>query len=60
VDGNVLTYTVRETTSVTPDDSETVMNSGYALTLYTCTWDTTERITVFCERTGGTIPGENE
>lgn len=56
VDGNVFTYTVRETTSVTPDDSETVMNSGYALTLYTCTWDTSERITVFCERTGGELP----
>ena len=56
VDGNVLTYAVRETTSVTPDDSETVMNSGYALTMYTCTWDTSARITVFCERTGGELP----
>lgn len=56
VDGNVFTYTVREMTSVTPDNSETVMNSGYALTLYTCTWDTSERITVFCERTGGELP----
>ena len=56
VDGNVFTYAVRETTSVTPDDSETVMNSGYALTMYTCTWDTSARITVFCERTGGELP----
>ena len=31
VDGNVFTYTVREFASVTPDDSDTVMNSGYAL-----------------------------
>ena len=60
VDGNVFTYTVREFASVTPDDSDTVMNSGYALTMYTCNWDTTERVTVFCERTGGEIPGENE
>ena len=60
VDGNVFTYTVREFASVTPDDSDTVMNSGYALTMYTCNWDTTERVTVFCERIGGTIPGENE
>lgn len=59
VDGNVFTYTVREFASVTPDDSDTVMNSGYALTMYTCNWDTTERVTVFCERTGGEIPGEN-
>ena len=60
VDGNVFTYAVREFASVTPDDSDTVMNSGYALTMYTCNWDTTERVTVFCERIGGTIPGENE
>ena len=59
VDGNVFTYTVREFASVTPDDSDTVMNSGYALTMYTCNWDTTERVTVFCERTGGEIPGDN-
>ena len=57
VDGNVFTYTVREFVSVTPDDSDTVMNSGYALTMYTCNWDTTERVTVFCERTGGDLPG---
>ena len=56
VDGNVFTYTVREFVSVTPDDSDTVMNSGYALTMYTCNWDTTERVTVFCERTGGDLP----
>lgn len=56
VDGNVFTYTVREFASVTPDDSDTVMNSGYALTMYTCNWDTTERVTVFCERTGGNLP----
>lgn len=60
VDGNVFTYAVREFASVTPDDSDTVMNSGYALTMYTCNWDTTERVTVFCERIGGEIPGENE
>lgn len=56
VDGNVFTYTVREFVSVTPDDSDTVMNSGYALTMYTCNWDTSERVTVFCERTGGDLP----
>ena len=56
VNGNVFTYTVREFASVTPDDSDTVMNSGYALTMYTCNWDTTERVTVFCERTGGDLP----
>ena len=59
VDGNAFTYTVRELTSVSPDDSDAVMNRGYALTLYTCNWDTSERVTVFCERTGGEIPGEN-
>ena len=59
VDGNVFTYTVREFASVTPDDSDTVMNSGYALTMYACNWDTSERVTVICERTGGDIPGEN-
>ena len=56
----MFTYTVREFASVTPDDSDTVMNSGYALTMYTCNWDTSERVTVFCERTGGEIPGEKE
>ena len=55
VDGNAFTYTVRELTSVSPDDSDAVMNRGYALTLYTCNWDTTERVTVFCERTNGEV-----
>ena len=41
VDGNAFTYTV--------------MNRGYALTLYTCNWDTTERVTVFCERANGEV-----
>jgi len=27
--------------------------------MYTCNWDTSERVTVFCERTGGEIPGKN-
>ncbi len=39
VDGNAFTYTVRELTSVSPDNSDAVMNRGYALTLYTCNWD---------------------
>ena len=55
VDGNAFTYTVRELTSVSPDDSDAVMNRGYALTLYTCNWDTTERVTVFCERANGEV-----
>lgn len=59
VDGNVFTYAVRELASVTPDDSDTVMNSGYALTMYTCSWDVSARVTVFCERIGGELPGEN-
>lgn len=59
VDGNVFTYAVREFASVTPDDSDTVMNSGYALTMYTCSWDVSARVTVFCERIGGELPGEN-
>lgn len=59
VDGNVFTYAVREFASVTPDDSDTVMNSGYALTMYTCNWDVSARVTVFCERIGGELPGEN-
>ena len=55
VDGNTFTYTVRELTSVSPDDSDAVMNSGYALTMYTCNWDTSERVTAFCERTDGEV-----
>ena len=55
VDGNAFTYTVRELTSVSPDNSDAVMNRGYALTLYTCNWDTTERVTVFCERDNGEV-----
>ena len=55
VDGNMFTYTVRELIRVSPDDSDAVMNSGYALTMYTCNWDTTERFTAFCERTNGEV-----
>ena len=32
-----------------------LLSVEYGVTLYTCNWDTTERVTVFCERANGEV-----
>ena len=38
-----------------PPGMYVAISAGAILTLYTCNWDTTERVTVFCERTNGEV-----
>lgn len=51
MDGAVNTYVVAKTDIIDPEDTEKVSESGYALTLYTCTYGRQSRVTVYCERT---------
>ena len=51
MDGAVNTYVVANTDIIDPEDTEKVSESGYALTLYTCTYGRQSRVTVYCERT---------
>ena len=51
MDGAVHTYVVAKTDIIDPEDTEKVSESGYALTLYTCTYGRQSRVTVYCERT---------
>ncbi len=48
--GDVITYKVAKTDIHDGGDVEGVLESGYALALYTCTYEGTTRIVVFCER----------
>lgn len=50
MDGAVNTYVVAKTDIISPEDTEKVSESGYALTLYTCTYGRQNRVTVYCER----------
>lgn len=50
MDGAVNTYVVAKTDIIDPEDTEKVSESGYALTLYTCTYGRQSRVTVYCER----------
>ena len=52
VDGSEIDYAVAEVSTLAPDEVEAVQNSGYALTLYTCTSGGVARTVVFCDRTG--------
>ena len=52
VDGAEIDYAVAEVSTLAPDEVEAVQNSGYALTLYTCTSGGVARTVVFCDRTG--------
>lgn len=49
-DGSQISYTVAEVSTLAPDAVEEVQNSGYALTLYTCTSGGVARTVVFCSR----------
>lgn len=51
VDGVEISYQVAEVSLVLPEDVAAVRDSGYALTLYTCTQSRARRVTVFCNRT---------
>lgn len=50
MDGAANTYVVAKTDIISPEDTEKVSESGYALTLYTCTYGRQNRVTVYCER----------
>lgn len=49
-DGMSVEYTVKEIRVLSPTEVDLVRKSGFALTLYTCTYSGKDRITVFCER----------
>ena len=50
VDGNVYTYEVLEVEVLKETDVEKMVNNEFDLTLYTCTYDNTGRVTVRCNR----------
>ena len=50
VDGNIYTYEVLEVEVLKETDVEKMVNNEFDLTLYTCTYDNTGRITVRCNR----------
>ena len=51
MDGNLFCYEVREITTLSPTSIEEMKESGYDLTLFTCTVGGRSRITVRCEKT---------
>lgn len=50
MDGNEILYEVAEVTTLAPTAVEEMTNSGYDLTLYTCTYGGKSRVTVRCNR----------
>lgn len=50
MDGLCNDYTVRDIRILDPTDLAAVRDSGYALVLYTCSYNGQNRVTVFCER----------
>lgn len=50
MDGREYFYEVKSVEYVYPTQKQEVMNSGYDLTLYTCTYSATKRIVVFCDK----------
>lgn len=50
MDGVVFQYKVVETGVIEPDAIEKVTDSGFALTLFTCTYSGQNRIAVWCEK----------
>lgn len=48
VDGNVFVYTVELTETLTPHETEAMTDSGWELSLFTCTLDGSNRSTVRC------------
>lgn len=54
MDGMVSSYEVASVEILDPTAVEEMTDSGYALTLFTCTYGGASRVTVRCSRTGGT------
>lgn len=52
MDGVTRTYQVAEIEILPPTAVEEVTNSGYALTLFTCTYGSQSRVTVRCNQVG--------
>lgn len=52
MDGTVISYEVAEVDTLSPTAVEKMTDSGYALTLFTCTYGGKSRVTVRCERVG--------
>lgn len=50
MDGTQYAYTVAKTETISPEDTEKVESSGYALVLYTCTYGRQSRVAVYCTR----------
>ena len=50
VDGNIYTYEVLEVEVLKETDVDKMVNNEFDLTLYTCTYDNTGRVTVRCNR----------
>ena len=54
MDGGVTSYEVAEVDTLSPTAVEEMTDSGYALTLFTCTYGGQSRVTVRCIMNGGT------
>lgn len=54
MDGEIWVYEVAAMEVLAPTDIEDMTTSGYDLTLFTCTYSTTSRIAVRCDRVTGT------
>ncbi len=50
MEGNVFRYIVREKVTLNPTDTEALTNSGYDLTLATCSFSGSKRLAVRCEK----------
>ncbi len=50
MDGTVHRYKVGEMETLNPGQTQTMLESDWELTLYTCTYSRTQRVTVRCER----------
>ena len=46
--GSTTEYAAASVEQRDPSDAEGVRDSGYPLVLYTCSWDCTARVTIFC------------
>lgn len=55
MEGRVNTYAVEKVETLSPYDVDAVLNSDYALVLYTCTLGGKSRIVVFCNRVGESV-----
>lgn len=52
MDGVTISYEVKEVETLQPTQITEMIESGYDLTLYTCTYGGQARVTVRCDRTG--------